>query len=466
MKRPAILIVEADDALLQTLKGALIRQRCEVIESSDQTGALRAFQERGPAVVIVGSPRDGAWDGLEVAKEIRQWDRSVPLILITKNSSEELAIAALRVGVNDYFRPPFSLSEVAASVERWLAQALPGESFRKHEDTASSIIGSQGMVGGSPQIRQIKACITKVAATDTNVLITGETGTGKELVAELIHRNSPRHEKPFVAINCAAIPDSLLESELFGHERGAFTGAHAPQRGRLKGAEGGSIFFDEIGDMSLSAQAKVLRAIESKEVQRVGGRGNIPVNVRVIAATNQDLERAVVEGKFRKDLYFRVNVATIHLPPLRERKEDIPLLFDHYVREFNRRFGRDCEGFTQEAFESMLRYEWPGNVRELKNVLEAVIINLVSRRIAFLDLPERLRKQLSDAEGLAPSERDRLLSALSSTNWNKSKAAQKLHWSRMTLYRKMAKYHLTTGGPRKADGGEEGEGTVTVTSPL
>jgi two-component system response regulator HydG/two-component system response regulator AtoC len=307
------------------------------------------------------------------------------------------------------------------------------------------------MIGESPAIRSIKASIGKVAPTDSNVLITGETGTGKELVAELIHRNSPRRQKPFVCINCAAIPDTLFESELFGHERGAFTGAHALREGALKQADGGTAFFDEIGDMSAYAQAKVLRAIERKEVQRLGGRACLPLSVRVIAATNQNLERAVAEGKFRKDLYFRLNVARIHLPPLRERREDIPPLVDHYVREFNRRFGRDCEGFTREAFQSMLRYEWPGNIRELKNILEAVIINLAAHRIAYLDLPERLREHLRDAEGLAPSERDRLLSALLSTNWNKSKAAQQLHWSRMTLYRKMAKYEIAKA-PRPAEG--------------
>lgn len=396
--------------------------------------------------MIAGSSRDGAWDGLELAQQIRRWDRRIPLILITVNSSEDLAIAALRAGINDYFRRPFAPEDLAASINRCLSESHPADSMPKHETTASGLVSNPLLIGENPAMREIRAYIGKVASTDSNVLITGETGTGKELAAELIHRSSPRNQGPFVCINCAAIPDGLLESELFGYERGAFTGAHTVQEGKLKVAERGTAFFDEIGDMSVYAQAKILRAIESKEVHRLGGRRSVPLNFRTISATNQEVDRLVEEGKFRKDLYFRLNVARLHLPPLRDRKEDIPVLFDHYIREFNRRFGRNVEGFTDEALEVLLRYEWPGNVRELKNLLEATFVNLPPSKISFIDLPEQFRRRLRDTEGLPPTERDRLLSALFSTSWNKSKAAQQLHWSRMTLYRKMAKHHITRGG--------------------
>jgi transcriptional regulator with PAS, ATPase and Fis domain len=308
--------------------------------------------------------------------------------------------------------------------------------------TAADLVDGQHLIGESAPMQEIKAYISKVAATESNILIMGETGTGKELVAELLHKNSPRQHKPLVCINCAAIPDSLVESELFGHERGAFTGAHATQDGLLKQAAGGTVFFDEIGDMSPYAQAKILRAIERKEVQRVGGKHSMAVDIRIIAATNQDLEHLVTEGKFRSDLFFRLNVARIHLPPLRDRKEDIPLLCMHYIQELNRRLGREVEGLSDTAWEALLRYAWPGNVRELKNLLEAVFINLPSRRIAFVDLPEPFRQRVSAVAGLPQDERERLLSALFATNWNKSKAAQQLHWSRMTLYRKMTKYQI------------------------
>ncbi|MGH8008962.1 MAG: sigma-54 interaction domain-containing protein, partial [Candidatus Binatia bacterium] len=307
-------------------------------------------------------------------------------------------------------------------------------------------VGHIAMVGESPLMREVKAYLLKVAATDSPALITGETGTGKELVVEWIHQQSPRRRKPLVCLNCAAIPDSLLESELFGYEKGAFTGAHARKEGQLQLADGGTVFFDEIGDMSPYAQAKILRAVESKEVQRLGGKNGVPVNVRVIAATNRNLERLMAEEKFRADLYFRLNVAQIHLPPLRERKEDLPALCDYYIREMNRRFGREVEGFTDEAHAILLRHDWPGNVRELKNLIEATFINLPPRRISLMDLPEPFRRRLREAEELPRDERDHLLSALFATNWNMSKAAQQLCWSRMTLYRKMAKYHVVRGG--------------------
>jgi DNA-binding NtrC family response regulator len=311
--------------------------------------------------------------------------------------------------------------------------------------TDSGLIDAQGMIGKSPVMQEVKAYLARVAAADSSVLITGETGTGKELVAAFIHQHSRRQQRPFVSVNCAAIPDSLLESELFGYTRGAFTGASASQEGKMQSANGGTIFFDEIGDMSPYAQAKILRAIETREVQPLGAKKSVPVDVRVVAATNQDLEQLTSENKFRKDLYFRLNVARIHLPPLRDRKEDIPALFNHYIQEFNQRFGREVEGFTEEALAYLLCYEWPGNVRELKNLLEAIFVNLPPRQVSFLDLPEQFRKRLRDTEGLPQDERDRLLSALFATNWNMSKAAQKLHWSRMTLYRKMEKYHIVRG---------------------
>jgi transcriptional regulator with PAS, ATPase and Fis domain len=318
------------------------------------------------------------------------------------------------------------------------------------------------MIGESLAMREIRAAIGRIAATDSNVLVTGETGTGKELVAELIHRNSTRAHQHFICINCAAIPDSLLESELFGYEKGSFTGAYSSNKGKLRYGDGGTIFLDEIGDMSAHAQAKILRVIESRQVQRLGGKENVPLNVRFIAATNKDLEQSISEKTFRKDLYYRLNVAGIHLPLLSDRKEDIPSLCDYYIGDFNRQFGRHVEGFTEETAETLLRYDWPGNVRELKNLLEATVGNFRcsqsrgasdsrgrcpersfhGRQLSFADLPEQFRRSVSSAEPLPPDERHPLLSVLISTNWNISKAAQKLNWSRMTVYRRMAKHRI------------------------
>ena len=302
---------------------------------------------------------------------------------------------------------------------------------------------AQAMVGESPPMQAIQAYIRKVALTDSHVLITGETGTGKELVAEQIHQHSPRARQPFICLNCAAVPDSLFESELFGYERGAFTGASTLTRGAFERADGGTLFLDEIGDMSPYAQAKILRTVEDKAIHRLGGQRSISLNIRVIAATNQNLERLVTAGQFRPDLYFRLNVASIHLPPLRDRTADLWPLCKHYIQALNRRWEREVEGFTPDVFEALLRYEWPGNVRELKNLIEAIFITVASRTIGFTDLPEAFGRRLRDVEGRSLTERDRLLAALVSTQWNKSQAAQQLHWSRMTLYRKLQHYHLT-----------------------
>ncbi|MCF6155888.1 MAG: sigma-54-dependent Fis family transcriptional regulator [Candidatus Brocadia sp.] len=452
MKKPKILVLERNDVLNKNLKKLLLGNGCEVIETSDKGDAFRSFQRNSPDLVIVGSSLDDSRDGLDVAQQIRHSGSNIPLIMIAAHSSEDQAIAALKTGINDYFKQPFSFEELTVSVNRCLSGFFLRESSGEYGVTSPCLIDSQKMIGENVQMREIKTYIGKAASTDSNVLITGETGTGKELAAELIHRNSPRSKKPFVCINCTAIPDSLLESELFGYERGAFTGADSLKEGKLKHAEGGTVFFDEIGDMSLYHQAKILRAIESKEVQRVGGKGSIPLDIRIIAATNQDLDQLVEEDKFRKDLYFRLNVARIHLPPLRDRKEDIPFLLGFYIRELNRRFGREVECLAKDALEYLLCYDWPGNVRELKNLLEATYVNLSSRRISLSDLPEQFRRRIGETGGLPRSELDLLLSTLMSTNWNKSKAAQKLHWSRMTLYRKMAKYHIMKENTRKTTG--------------
>ncbi len=447
MKNPTILIAEVDEMLCQDLKRRLLPHGFEVIEAPDKTGVLRFFQSSKPDLVIIGSSGNSSGDGLKVAEQIRQQDKKVPIILTTMNSSEDRVIAALRAGVNDYFKVPFSYEELVASVNRNLSY---------HRRYFPGIHIDYTMIGDSTPMREIKAYLPKVATTDSTVLITGETGTGKELAAELIHRNSSRHKKPFVCINCAALPESLVESEMFGYERGAFTGAYTAYAGKLKLAHGGTVFFDEIGDMSPYAQAKILRVIESKEFYRVGGERSIPLDVRVISATNQDLEQLMTKGRFRNDLYYRLNVARLHLLPLRDRKEDIPSLIEHYIRELNRRFGREVEGFTDDALEYLFLYDWPGNVRELKNLLEAAFINLPSRKIAFMDLTKEFQKRLKEAEGLPKKERDRLLSALFATNWNKSKAARKLHWSRMTLYRKMAKYHIICSCSPQRHGGHRG----------
>ncbi len=408
---------------------------------------IRSFiHNQNVALIIISSYKEGTCDGLDSVAEIRRHHRQIPIILITRYSSEARAIAALRAGVSDYLKLPLSYQELLASIKRHLSHALPQYS-QGCETRRSEPQTDHGLIGNSPLMQQIRAYLRKVAATDSTVLITGETGTGKELAAKMIHRHSPRHDKPFVCINCAALPEGLLESELFGHERGAFTGAFAAKEGKFELAASGSIFLDEIGDLIPYGQAKILRTIETKEMYRLGGKKSIPVDLRIIAATNQDPERLVAEGKFRRDLYYRLNVARVHLPPLRDRKEDIPPLFDHFMRAYQARFKGSAKGFADEALALLVQYDWPGNIRELKNLVEATLINSPSRWATVSDLPDQFQRLFSDLENLNESELERLLAVLCATNWNKSKAAQKLNWSRMTLYRKMAKYRISSRKP-------------------
>jgi DNA-binding NtrC family response regulator len=348
-----------------------------------------------------------------------------------------MAIAALKAGATDYVKYPFSPEDIRQSI----AFCLPDARGSAVETADEDLAGAEKMIGRSPAIRRIKEYIAKVAAADCTVLVTGETGTGKELVAEMVHRNSARRQRPLVCVNCAAIPEGLLESELFGYERGAFTGADSTWAGRLKSAEGGTVFFDEVGDLSPVAQAKILRAIEAREVQRLRGRDSIPIDIRVIAATNRDLDSLVQAGAFRSDLYFRLNVARVHLPPLRERKSDIPFLLDYYFRNNRHRLGESVPGVREDVLQLLFAYEWPGNVRELRNLVESIFVNEPGGEIGIQDLPEQFCGKLAGSPG--QGDPDLLLSALLSTNWNKSKAAERLHWSRMKVYRTIAKYHLS-----------------------
>jgi DNA-binding NtrC family response regulator len=434
MKTRTVLLA-AQQVPLPDLKAALRREGWEVLEAFAQKAILHVIQAQRADLVVLGPYAGDDQALLAAAKIIRRTDPLLPLVMLADRSSEELAVGALRVGFNEYVRRPWRASEVIDGIKR----QLEGENPAIGRIPAS---GSSALVGESSHIRSVRAYVRRVACSDCNVLITGETGTGKELIATLIHDISPRRARPLVCINCAAIPDTLLESELFGFEKGAFTGADAGREGKLRLAHGGSVFLDEIGDMTLGAQAKILRAIDTKHVHRLGGRSAVAVDIRVIAATNQDLDAAIQTGGFRKDLYFRLNVARVQLLPLRERKEDIPALIEHFIGIIS----DDSESvapprFSEDAMTQFYAYDWPGNVRELKNVVEASLVGRHANSDGLLETPEEFRGRRG---GLASpeNERDVLVSALIGSNWNKSKAAERLRWSRMTLYRKMAKYRV------------------------
>lgn len=443
MKKPRILIVEDNPHMLGFLKAALEQHDFILVPASDCEHALRTLALTPIDLAILDHRMPGQTSGLQLVRLMKGRDAGLPVILITACSSEEPTIEALEAEIGDYFPKPLVIDELLVSIRRLLASR-----GLRTRPISSGMTGSfpdltdwHRLVGETAPMQEIKAYIRKVAPTDSNVLITGETGTGKELVAELIHKNSHRAHKPFICLNCAAIPESLTESELFGHERGAFTGAYAAYKGKLKQADEGTVLLDEIGDMPLSAQAKLLRLLDKKTVQRVGGRRDVTIDLRVIAATNQDLEGLMAAGKFRRDLYYRLNVAHISLPPLRARREDIPLLLRHFINDLNARLTKQVRGVSPELIERLLQYDWPGNVRELRNMVEVCLMDLDAGMIDLAHMPEQYREKLP---GCSTDEKETILSALFSTRWNKSKAAQKLRWSRMTLYRKLTKYHIIT----------------------
>jgi transcriptional regulator with PAS, ATPase and Fis domain len=413
-----------------------------------RTARLALVKGKG---AVVFCPAD--WNPFQMMQSahqiLREWpDTEVVLISI---QLEAVTIQAVRANLARKLNSHSEASEISHALLDVLARAgaLPAE--------------DDPQVGQSRSFRRIKELIRKIAPFDMTVLITGETGTGKELAARAIHRLSARRDGPFVSVNCAAIPEGLLESELFGYDKGAFTGASAKQPGKLRSAHGGTIFFDEIGDMSLGAQAKILRALESREVQPLGGNASVPVDVRVVAATHQDLKSLVREQRFRADLYFRLSVLPVTIPPLRERPEDIPLLANRFIHELNARYGREIEGIDGEGMQALFMQDWPGNIRQLRNVVEGAFLVCESKWITLEDLEwfhgKPAQPQHADvhpmprqnAPGFSylpdPPGPDRLLEALQATRWNKSQAAKLLHWSRMTLYRRMAKYNLSQENP-------------------
>jgi DNA-binding NtrC family response regulator len=400
--------------------------------------APEAVKRQQPDAVIVAGSAADSMQAVECLRRLPHASEHPRYLFVAAVSSEDLAIAAFHAGARHYLKEPWTPT--------MLCEALGTIRPTPADPPLDPLVGGELMVGRSAAMRQLREQIWRAAAVSSNVLILGETGTGKELVAELIHRNGARAARPFVCINTAAIPDALLENELFGHERGAFTGAMTAESGKLAAAHRGTVFLDEIADVSLAIQAKLLRAIENKAIYRLGSTRSVQLDVRVVAATNGDLERAMTEGRFRKDLYYRLDVVRLNLPPLRERVDDIPLLVAHYLARFNRELGRSVRAVSARALDALCAYRWPGNVREFRNVIEALLVNLAPETTGVVDVPPEVMRRLAVAVSAPVSERDRLLGALTETNWNKTRAASKLRMSRMTLYRKMQRHAVNSRG--------------------
>lgn len=450
-----ILVVEDEKIKRITLTDALLKEGYDVLAIDNPVEALNIFKEREFDVVITDI-RLPHMDGLAFLKEIKALKPDTTAIVMTAYATVDTAIKAMKLGAYDYITKPFSSEELLLILERLKDfRRLVEENIKlKQEITGRYSFGN--IVGKSKKMKGVYELIETVAPRDATVLIIGESGTGKELIANAIHYNSPRKDKPFVKFSCAALAESLLESELFGHEKGAFTGAIKERRGRFELANNGSIFLDDIDDIPLTMQTKLLRVLQEKEIERVGGTKTIKVDIRIICATKVDLLKLAKQGKFREDLYYRLNIVPINLPPLRERKEDIPLIVDHLLNKYCSK--QDKKTFSPEAMKLLMDYNWPGNVRELENVVERTVTLIRNQEVTAQDMPDFLisspekmcdqhlidimAEAVSFEEAIKDMEKRLLILALEKAGGNKSEAARILKMKRETLRDKVEKHHL------------------------
>ncbi|MBC2703372.1 sigma-54 dependent transcriptional regulator, partial [Desulfobacula sp.] len=381
---PAVLIVDDEITIIESLKGILSDDGFEVMHAFNGYEALKKIEAGSPDIVLLDIWMPGM-DGIETLKEIKKITPSLPVVMITGHGTIESAVDATKSGAYDFLEKPLSIDKVMVTINNAL-------NFRKLEEEniylRKKSIEKNSITGTSPAVQKLYEEIMSAAPSDASILITGENGTGKEMVARTIHQFSLRPEQPFIIINCAAIPEENLDSELFGHEKGAFEKATSKNKGKFELASGGTLFLDEIGDMNINTQAKILRALESKTFQRIGGGRTLHMDVRVITSSNKNLEREIEAGNFRKDLYFRLNVIPIHVPPLRDRKEDIPMLVDTFLEKFSKLSSEKKKTISENTLELLIAYEWQGNVRELKNLLERLSIMVESDHIGVADIPQ------------------------------------------------------------------------------
>ena len=456
MSREEILIVDDEKNIRSSLEGILKDEGYRVRGAPTGEDFLKQVGQGVPDLVILDVWLPGM-DGLQALEEVKRIHPELPVIMISGHSTVETAVKATRLGAYDFIEKPLSLEKTILAVRNALDhQRLEQENLALRQ----TLEERYELVGESPAIQALRIQIQSAAPSHGRVLIRGESGTGKELIARAIHRQSLRAERPFVEVNCAAIPDELIESELFGHERGAFTGATTKRRGKFELADGGTIFLDEVGDMSLKTQAKVLRVLQEQTFERVGGNETLTVDVRVIAASNKNLEDEIQRGSFREDLFYRLNVIPFEVSPLRDRKEDIPLLSSHFLRRFSREYGKREKGLDPDALDLLVQYPWPGNVRELRNVMERMVIMVAQEVIRQEDLSQSLRSRVlvgvegaagpaPEAEGTLRDARDRferefILRRLKDTHWNITRAAERLGIERSNLHRKMKGYGIET----------------------
>ncbi len=438
-----VLVVDDELSVRDSLENWFRKDGYRAGSAKDAKAALKMLQENGWDLVFLDIKMPGM-DGMELQRRIHELDPDIIVVMITAYASVETAVRALKEGAFDYITKPIDPDELSHLVRRALEQRqLKSENIQLRQQV-DQLSTPANIVGESPQMQKVFEMVESVARTDATVLIRGESGTGKELIAQAIHANSERRYFPIIPVNCGALPETLLESELFGHEKGAFTGAQYRRKGKVEMADGGSLFLDEIGTISMRTQVDLLRVLETKEFTRLGGSKPLRVDFRVICATNQNLEKLVEEEKFREDLYFRINVITISLPPLRDRREDIPLLLQHFLERYSLQMNRPFTEFDSAAMDLLVRYEWPGNVRELANAVERALVVGTPPTARVADLPLQLSEKPGTVGGdsLAEMEKAHVARVLDRAGWNITHAAETLKIDRVTLYHKIKKYGL------------------------
>jgi DNA-binding NtrC family response regulator len=447
-----ILVVDDEEQMRDLLVKVLERKGYQVSVCGNGVDAL-AFLEREPADLVVTDVRMPGLSGMEALRAIKELNPDIVVIIMTAFGSIDQAVQAVKEGAYDYINKPFKIDEMLLTIEKALEERRLRHEVSTLRQELRTRYHFENLIGKSRAMQEIFGLIEQVAGSRSTVMVYGKSGTGKELVAKAIHYNSPRSSRAFVAVNCAAIPAELLESELFGHEKGSFTGAIATKVGKFELATGGSLFLDEVGSMRLDLQAKILRALQEREVERVGGTRIIKIDVRVIAATNRDLKKAVEEGTFREDLYYRLNVVPITLPDLKDRQEDIPLLANHFVQKFAQESNPAIREISKEAMAVLMSHAWPGNVRELENVIERAVTLGHGPAVLSTDLPTHLagganplERALTREATLEDLERDYIAMILQRTKGHQIRAATILGIDRRTLYRKIRRYGLKLNG--------------------
>jgi DNA-binding NtrC family response regulator len=449
------LIIDDEPLMRITVQDALAAEGYRVAAAETGEKGLTLFR-KSPVDILITDLKLPDMDGLQVLKEVKAVSPETQVIMITAYGTIDSAVTAMKEGASDYLTKPFAMDELLLIIKRLLRMKQLEEENLSLRKRVEERYGLEGLVGKSPQMLKVYDLIETVAQTDTTVLIYGESGTGKEIAANAIHLQSPRKNGPFVKVNCAALPETLLETELFGHEKGAFTGALKQRKGRFEIADRGTLFLDEIGDISLAVQVKLLRVLQERQFERVGGNETLSVNVRLVCATQRDLKEEIRKGSFREDLYYRLNVVPILLPSLRERREDILLLADHFIDKFSRKMGKEITGLSEDAKTILLKYDFPGNIRELENMLERAVALIKGKVIQAYDLPEEVCGQTTPIHDLCEKiqgtkplatavnlfEKEYIQSVLEKTKGKKGQAAEMLGISRKTLWEKIKELEI------------------------